>query len=103
MRTLNAAYRHRDESTDVLSFAYVQVFDDADIDAGDIVLSHSHILGQAEEYGHTPEAETYRLIVHALFHLAGYDHETDEEYAQMHEREKRVLAVLQKHHITLRA
>mmetsp|Transcript_25980 Transcript_25980/g.56163 ORF Transcript_25980/g.56163 Transcript_25980/m.56163 type:complete len:119 (+) Transcript_25980:269-625(+) len=35
-------------------------------------------------------------LVHGMLHLLGYDHETDEEWAQMTQREKEVLGMYEK-------
>lgn len=85
MRTYNAQYRGIEKTTDVLSFHYFEDFSECGPDdvAGEILLSESRIRGQAPEYGNTPETETYKLLIHSLAHLLGYDHETDEEYEAM--------------------
>lgn len=42
-------------------------------------------------------------MVHGIIHILGFDHETDEEYAEMWEIEKQVLeAVAKKHQILIR-
>lgn len=94
MRTYNRTYREKDSTTDVLSFHYHDDFADCDEDeiAGEVILSESRIREQAPEYGNTPELETYKLLIHSLAHLLGYDHETDEEYAAMKQVEDAVNA-----------
>ena len=89
MARLNGAYRHKPQTTDVLSFHY---FDDfADIDpqevAGEVVFSLSRIQEQAAALGETPEEEWYRLLIHSLFHLVGYDHEEISDFLAMYEKE----------------
>ena len=49
---------------------------------------------QAEEYGHSFERELYYLLVHGIMHCLGYDHMTDEERAEMREKEEQVLKKL---------
>lgn len=85
IHSLNAQYRQKDSSTDVLSFHYFDDFSSAsarDI-VWEIVLSESYITRQATEHGHTAERESLILILHGFLHLLGYDHETDEEYEEM--------------------
>jgi len=92
IRALNHQYRGKDTTTDVLSFHYFEDFSalsDADI-AGECVFSESRILLQAEEQGHAPEREFETLLIHSLLHLLGYDHESDEEYIEMWEVEKKI-------------
>ena len=85
MRTLNHTYRQKDSTTDVLSFHY---FDDfswlkKDEVAGEIVLSESCIIAQADEHGHSIDRETEILILHGVLHILGFDHETDWDYEIM--------------------
>lgn len=49
---------------------------------------------QAEEYGHSYQRELHYLLVHGIMHCLGYDHLTDEERAEMREREEFILAKL---------
>ncbi len=96
IRTLNSAHRGVDRETDVLSFAYYPDYTDlrdADV-AGEIILCTDVVARQAQEHGHRPEIETYRLITHASCHLLGYDHETDADHATMEPIEANILAYL---------
>ena len=90
IQKLNNDYRKKDSPTDVLSFHYFENFSDlwADDIAGEIVLSVSHIVSQWKEYGLWEEKEFYKLIIHSLLHILGYDHEDDEDYKIMHDFEK---------------
>ncbi len=85
IRILNKQYRGIDSATDVLSFHYFEDFSelrDTDV-AGEIILSESRILSQAEEHWHTPQKECEILVLHSILHIIGYDHETDEDYKEM--------------------
>lgn len=86
MRALNAAFRQMDKPTDVLSFPS----DDKGC-LGDIAISLPCAQRQAADLGHTPEREVAFLTVHAMLHLAGYDHETNEDETDMCERQKQIL------------
>lgn len=93
MRELNKEYRGLDSVTDVLSFHYYEDFTEQDPEetVAEIVFSNTKIEEQAREYSHTPEIEFYRLTVHGLVHILGYDHETDQEYQEMWKIEGRIL------------
>ncbi|GMB10374.1 MAG: rRNA maturation RNase YbeY [Candidatus Improbicoccus devescovinae] len=104
IKNLNIKYRNKDESTDVLSFPtkkYDQVSDDTDFETnpetgakilGDIVVSIEKAREQSEKFNHSLQHEIARLVVHAMFHLFGYDHETNEMDASiMTEREEKVV------------
>jgi len=61
---------------------------------GDIVISLERATEQAQEYGHSLEREICFLTAHSMFHLFGYDHDTDENTKIMREREEAVLEKL---------
>ncbi|MFM7424737.1 MAG: rRNA maturation RNase YbeY [Elainella sp.] len=103
IQALNAQYRHKDQPTDVLAFAALEVavppfplqtlpadFDpDADMDLdedsqdttppeplylGDIVISVETAQRQADQRQHPLQQELAWLAAHALLHLLGWDH-----------------------------
>lgn len=96
---MNRDYRGKDQPTDVLSFPQ---YDDVtsmeaypeELALGDIVISLERAQEQAEEFGHSLEREICFLTAHSMFHLFGYDHDTDENTKVMREREEAVLAKL---------
>ena len=90
IQSLNKSYRWIDSTTDVLSFHYFDDFSDiADADiAGEIILSESRIVSQAEEHWHSRGQECEILVIHSILHILGYDHEDDTEYEEMWEIEK---------------
>ena len=95
-RTLNRDYRAKDYATNVLTFAYN---DDADLpdDAptqADIILCTDVLEREAAEQQKTVELHTAHLIVHGVLHAQGYDHENDEEAAEMEGLETAILAAL---------
>jgi len=80
MRELNRMWRHKQGTTDVLSFPAEQdEFEKTDgARLGDVVISVEQAARQAKENGLTVEEEIAQLILHGLIHLCGYDHSTDE-------------------------
>lgn len=95
IRELNRAYRGKDYSTDVLSFPLIE--DDEIIEfeeklLGDIVISVEKAAEQASEYNHSFEREMGFLVVHSMFHLMGYDHDTEEATKEMRSKEEAVLS-----------
>ncbi|AUN13361.1 metal-dependent hydrolase [[Clostridium] sordellii] len=91
---LNRQYRGVDRATDVLSFPLLT--DDFDVEIeeeslGDIVISLERALEQSEEYNHSFEREVCFLVCHSMFHLLGYDHDTEENTKDMRKREEDVL------------
>lgn len=90
IKELNNQFRHKDASTDVLSFP----LDESDA-LGDIVISTDHAIAQAEEYGHSLDREIAFLTVHSTLHLLGYDHErSKDEEEEMFGIQKEVMELL---------
>jgi probable rRNA maturation factor len=85
IRELNRRFRKKDKATDVLSFPAGETGGEI---AGDLAISVETALRQAEQMGHSLEAELKILLLHGLLHLAGYDHETDD--GEMLRRETRL-------------
>jgi rRNA maturation RNase YbeY len=80
MRELNRLWRHKQGTTDVLSFPVEQdEFEKTEGSSlGDVVISVEQAARQAKENGLTLEQEIAQLILHGLIHLCGYDHATDD-------------------------
>ncbi|UUZ47052.1 rRNA maturation RNase YbeY [Massilia sp. B-10] len=95
-RTLNRDYRAKDYATNVLTFAYndgEEIADDEPTRA-DIILCTDVLEKEAAEQKKTVEEHTAHLIVHGVLHAQGYDHEDDEEAAEMEQLEREILAAL---------
>lgn len=58
---------------------------------GDIAVSTPAVRRQAEDAGLAFEAELHHVVLHALLHLLGYDHDAAEDAVAMREREEAVL------------
>ena len=96
MSALNFTYRHKKGPTNVLSFPFTMP-DDIDIAIpilGDIVICADVIEREASEQNKIREAHWAHMIVHGIFHLLGYDHETDSEAEVMESLEIEILQAL---------
>ncbi len=86
MRNLNASYKGKDRTTDVLSFDLgippADLPDLAEV-GGEIYISLEQARLQAAEQNVPLIEELARLLVHGLLHLAGYDHDTPESLCFM--------------------
>jgi probable rRNA maturation factor len=101
VRELNRRYLGVDEPTDVLSFGLGGKGDRAfalppgeAASLGEVIISYPMAVRQAEEQGHSVEAEVAHLLVHGVLHLLGYDHVEAEDERVMREREEEILADL---------
>ncbi len=74
IRRLNRIFRHKDKTTDVLSFPAPAMPKNI---AGDLAISLDTAARQAAQFGHALEIEVKILLLHGLLHLAGFDHEVD--------------------------
>lgn len=85
IKNLNKTYRKKDAVTDVLSFHYLDDFSLAHDDdvVWEVILAENKIIEQWKEYGLWSEKEFYKLLIHSLLHILGYDHETDEDHTIM--------------------
>ncbi len=95
-RTLNRDYRGKDYATNVLTFAYAdgEVLNDDDPVQADIVLCIDVLLREAAEQKIPIVQHAAHLIVHGVLHAQGYDHEDDDEAAEMEGLETEILTGL---------
>ena len=98
VRALNAHWRGKDKSTNVLSFPMADELDlsranvaERELLLGDIVLARGVCEREAADKHVSLEQHAAHLIVHGTLHLLGYDHEREEDAADMETREVRAL------------
>ncbi len=93
---LNRDWRGKDRPTNVLSFPVVQIVPGDALPAalGDIVIAHETVRREAEAEGKPFEHHLIHLVIHGFLHLAGHEHQDDEEAEAMEALERRVLARL---------
>ena len=109
IRRLNREMRSIDKVTDVLSFPSLdgikgqaicsdehpyEIDEEGNLLIGSVVVCCDRAKEQAEEYGHSYERELHYLLVHGIMHCLGYDHMTDEDKAEMREKEEQILGKL---------
>lgn len=86
LQGLNHRFRGKNKPTDVLSFpampGLLRGF------AGDVAISAEIAARNARRLGHTVADEIRILTLHAVLHLAGYDHELDD--GKMERKEARL-------------
>jgi len=75
---LNYEYRKIKEPTDVLTFVY----GDDDLYA-EIFVCEDIVKENAEKFSNTFENELLTVLIHAVLHVAGYDHEYDKTNAEL--------------------
>ncbi len=98
---INKEYRNKDSATDVISFAIFAdslpeerfIIDD-EINLGEIIISLDKTEEQSKNNNVTFDSELYYLISHGILHLLGFDHQTQEEYDFMVEKQNIAKAVV---------
>jgi len=94
-RALNNSWRGEDGSTNVLSFPLDAPHGATGPEAlGDVVLSYETVVREAADRGIATGQHAAHLVVHALLHLMGYDHMSDQEAAIMEGLEVCILGSL---------
>jgi len=78
-RELNKAYRGKDYATNVLTFVY----DEEGNLSGDVVICAPVVEREAAAQNKDLQSHYAHLAIHAALHLQGYDHENDEQAAEM--------------------
>jgi probable rRNA maturation factor len=91
MRRLNRDYRGVDSSTDVLSFGVQGAKILGPHEWGDIFISVPYIRRQAKREGVVYREELFRMLIHGILHLFGYDHVTIKEEKKMFALQESIL------------
>lgn len=92
LKKLNTLYRGINQPTDVLSFESDEINPETGFAAlGDIAISFPTAERQAAEAGHPVTNEVALLLVHAILHLTGYDHNSKKEKQEMWAEQQSVL------------
>ncbi len=89
-RELNRGYRGKDYATNVLTFVY----DDTEPLSGDVIICAPVVEREAIAQHKELSAHYAHLAIHAVLHLQGYDHENDEQAAEMEALESMLMLEL---------
>lgn len=93
-RELNATYRHKDKSTNVLSFPFESPPEIKLPLLGDLVICCQVVQREAREQNKPLLAHWAHMTIHGCLHLLGYDHLTDEQAEEMETLETEILQTL---------
>ncbi|HJV33163.1 MAG TPA: rRNA maturation RNase YbeY [Patescibacteria group bacterium] len=96
MTKLNARYRGKRKTTDVLSFGNDEAWPGTGEREllGDVIVSAAQAARQAKAAGKPQRQELAMLLVHGTLHLLGYDHETLKDEKVMFPLQNRILKTL---------
>jgi len=93
IKKLHKDYLNENDTTDVLSFQ-LEDFQDTNLLEGEIYANANQIERQAVEYGVSMDNELYRIVIHGILHLIGYDDQTPGEKTTMTKKEDFYLSIL---------
>jgi probable rRNA maturation factor len=103
IQSLNAQYRHKNQPTDVLAFATLEVNSpqlppqiqlSMPLYLGDVVISVDTAYRQAQQQGHSLRTELAWLATHGLLHLLGWDHPDEESLREMLNQQETLLQIV---------
>lgn len=86
---MNRQHLEHDYYTDIITFNYVE----EDI-SGDLFISVDRVRDNAKSVGVMFHVELYRVVVHGVLHLIGFNDKSDEEQEEMTRQENRALDLI---------
>ena len=90
MQVLNRDWREKDKPTDVLSFpSDDDAFEDGFL--GDIALGYGVVHADMDKLERPFNAHYSHLLIHGYLHLLGFDHETEDDAAEMEPLETKII------------
>ena len=89
LHQMNVEYLNHDTLTDVITFPY----NDNPIE-GDIFISIDRVKDNAQDLKIMFDDELHRVMIHGVLHLCGYSDKTDEQKAEMRQKEDEYLKKL---------
>jgi rRNA maturation RNase YbeY len=99
---MNRQYLGHDYRTDVITFDYSDC-EGTRIISGDIFIDHAQVALQAAEWGAGADEELFRVMIHGVLHLCGYDDHTDDQRAAMRAKEDTCLTAYTQLHGTFKS
>ena len=106
IQQFNRDYRDKDQPTDILAFPYhnklkpgerIKPTTREDRNLGDLIISLEYVKQDCPKWNQTFPERMRVLLIHGVCHLLGYDHQTDEEYTVMKEKEDWLLEHTKNH------
>ncbi len=88
---VNKEYLQHDYYTDIITFNYCE----ENIISGDLFISLDTVKSNSDLYGVDFQIEWYRVIIHGVLHLIGFDDKSDEQQSEMTKMEDSCLLLLE--------
>lgn len=91
IKELNKQYLKRNYTTDIITFD----FNNQNIISGDLYISVDQVYNNSIEYNSKFLNEVYRVIIHGILHLLGFNDQNEKERSIMREQENSCLKELE--------
>ncbi|MCX6764770.1 MAG: rRNA maturation RNase YbeY [Candidatus Nealsonbacteria bacterium] len=96
IKNLNKKYRKNNQATDILSFPRFKKTEKQfkvkktgkSVNLGEIIICPKEVQKNAKRFKSEFEDELYRVLIHGILHLLGYDHEKSENQAKLMEKKQ---------------
>ncbi|MBC8493971.1 MAG: rRNA maturation RNase YbeY [Candidatus Thioglobus sp.] len=95
IQNLNKTYRHKDKTTNVLSFPSDLPIEIDESILGDVVICRDVVASEAKDQNKTFDDHLLHMAIHGTLHLMGYDHIDDEDANKMEALEIKILEKMQ--------
>ena len=94
MRELNKKFRGKDASTNVLSFTNEDISKPITGNLGDIAISYEFVKNESEELDVDFDDHMIHMLIHGIYHILGFDHESNTMAEVMENKEIKLLEKL---------
>jgi len=91
MQELNKKFRGKDASTNVLSFTNEDISKPITGNLGDIAISHEFVKNESEELDVDFDDHMIHMLIHGVYHILGFDHESNTMAEVMENKEIQLL------------
>ena len=94
MQELNKKFRGKDTSTNVLSFTNEDISKPITGNLGDIAISYEFVKNESEELDVDFDDHMIHMLIHGVYHILGFDHESNTMAEVMENKEIKLLEKL---------
>ena len=94
MQELNKKFRGKDASTNVLSFTNEDISKPITGNLGDIAISYDFVKKESEELDVDFDDHMIHMLIHGVYHILGFDHESNTMAEVMENKEIKLLEKL---------
>ena len=94
IQKLNKKYRKINNPTNVLSFTNEDISKSITGDLGDIAISYEYLQKESYQQNKKFDDHIIHMLIHAVYHILGFDHKNDETAKLMESKEIKILKKL---------